>query len=190
MHILSNIIAGAAGAAMVIMPVSPAFSAPMNAPVKAESGLGDNAQDYRRHRRRYDHDRIDGGDIAVGIGILAGIAIIADIASKSKKKDGYTKGDRYPDSYPQDSRDSVPSSTQDDRNYSSGNDLGSAVSLCSEAAERSAGGSARVEEIRSVTREGSGWQVIGNLSGGARGFTCATSAGQVEYVRLNDTRAI
>ncbi len=189
MHIISNIALRVAGIAVLASSAAPLLAAPVAAPVKAQSGsIGGGIQEYRRHRR-YDHDRIDGGDIVTGIGILAGIAIIADIASKAKNSERRTRGERYPErfpeTYPQDKRDNST-----DRYDRSGDDVGSAVSLCSDAAERSAGGNATVEEIRSVTREGSGWQVTGDLSGGARSFTCATSGGQVENIRLSESSAI
>ena len=189
MHIISNIALRAAGIAVLMTSAAPLLAAPVAASVKAQSvSTNGDIQEYRRHRR-YDHDRIDGGDIVAGIGILAGIAIIADIASKAKNSERRTRGERYPERfpepYPQDKRDNSV-----DRYDRSGDDVGSAVSLCSSAAERSAGGNARVEEIRSVTREGSGWQVVGDLSGEARSFTCATSGGQIENIRLSDEQAI
>jgi hypothetical protein len=108
-----------------------------------------------------------------GIGILAGIAIIADAASKADKRD--RDEPRYED------RDD---DRRDDRPAYQDNDLGTAVSACTDAAERSAGNGARVSEIRSVTRDGNGWRVEGDLD--KDGFTCAATGGQVDYIRIND----
>jgi hypothetical protein len=129
------------------------------------------------HRRWRHHDRIDGGDILTGIGILAGIAIIAGAASDADKRD--RDEPRYDDRN-DDRRDDRPigqSAYQD-------NDLGTAVSACTDAAERSAGNGARVSEIRSVTRDGNGWRVEGDLSQDS--FTCAATDGRVDYIRIND----
>jgi hypothetical protein len=189
MHIISNIALRAAGIAVLMTSAAPLLAAPVAASVKAQSvSTNGDIQEYRRHRH-YDHDRIDGGDIAAGIGILAGIAIIAGIANKAKNSERHTRGERYPERFPDPTTQDTRENTAD-RNDRSGDDVGSAVSLCSSAAERSAGGNARVEEIRSVTREGSGWQVVGDLSGGARSFTCATSGGRLENIRLSDGQAI
>ena len=126
------------------------------------------------NRRRYRHrDRIDGGDILAGVAILAGIAIVAEAASKDSQRGR----DRYPgDNYPQDSRR--------DSNVSRGNDVGTAVETCSVAAERN---NSRVDEIRSVTRDGNGWRVEGGLTGGeVRNFTCGTTNGEVDFIQFGD----
>ncbi len=130
--------------------------------------------DHYGYGRRH-HDRIDGGDVLTGIGILAGIAILASAASKSsKRKDD---SDRYPTRYPENNQ---PRS-------SASNDVGSAVSACSDAAERSAGNGARVEEIRSVTRDGGAWQVEGAIAGGrsnSDNFSCGVTNGEVDFIRM------
>ncbi|MEP7350728.1 MAG: hypothetical protein ABI668_12380 [Sphingorhabdus sp.] len=132
----------------------------------------------RRYRHRH-HDRVDGGDILAGIAVLAGIAIIADAASKDSRRE------RAPQPYPEDNR---PYDSSDSDN---GNDVGSAVQSCSAAAERSAGENARVDEIRSVTRDGAGWRVEGDLSGGdASNFVCGTTNGQVDFIELDGDRSI
>jgi hypothetical protein len=130
---------------------------------------------YGRHNRH--HDRIDGGDVLTGIGILAGIAILASAASSGSKSRNRTS-ERYPDQYPQ---------SRDNSAYRSGSDdVGAAVSACSQAAERSAGDGTRVDEIRSVTRDGSAWLVEGALGGGRNSgsFRCSATYGQVDYIRL------
>lgn len=131
-------------------------------------------------RRRYRHrDRVDGGDILAGIAILASIAIVADAASKGN--DRSRVADRYPtENYP----DSEPSTTQDGDRAGRINDVGSAVEACSSAAERNG---ARVDEIRGVTRDGEGWRVEGDLSGGADdSFTCGATNGEVDFVQYGD----
>ena len=189
---------GSAALAMLGTSAAPAIAADLGvhpaanvAVQKSDVGM-QSAGEYRRHRR-YNHDRVDAGDIIAGIGILAGIAIIASAASKSKQDKRRTSGERYPDNYPQNDReDTRPynSGGSADSNYSAGNDLGSAVDACSRAAEQSAGGNARVKEIRSVTRDGDGWQVLGNLDGSARGFNCIAANGIVSSLRLDDGRDI
>jgi hypothetical protein len=165
------ILASGAAAMLAVTPL-PSFAA--NVGAKAQASVGDDSSDYRRrHRHR---DRVDAGDILTGIGILAGIAILADAASKSDKKE--RDEPRY-----------------DDRDYDRGeeapvyrdNDMGAAVSLCTNAAERSAGNGARVREVTSVTSESNGWRVQGQLDGDyARGFDCSAVNGRVDYVRLDD----
>lgn len=127
------------------------------------------------NRGHYRHrDKVDGGDILTGIAILAGIAIVAGAASKGDKRN--RNSDRYPNDYPQDNRR--------DANVFRGNDVGTAVQTCTSAAER---GSARVEEIRSVTRDGDGWRVEGDLSGGEdQNFTCGSTNGDVDFIQFGD----
>jgi hypothetical protein len=56
--------------------------------------------------------------------------------------------------------------------------------VCSNAAERDG---ARVNEIRSVTRDGDGWRVEGGLSGGQdESFTCGATNGEVDFVTFGD----
>jgi hypothetical protein len=132
------------------------------------------AQNADGYRRRYRHrDRVDAGDVLTGIGILAGIAIIAGAASDGNKQS--RNEPRYED------RNDEP---RDDQPVYQDNDLGSAVSVCTDAAERSAGNNARVSEIRSVTRDGNGWRVEGDLNND--GFTCAATDGRVDYIRINN----
>lgn len=201
MTTIRSIALGCAATALLATSTTPVLAANSGSISSVQNVSGDDllqaSSDYRRrHRHR---DRIDAGDIAAGIGILAGIAIIADIASKSNKNKRRTQGDQYPDSYPQDryppnqypqdsrqdTRDAVPGG-----GYNSGNDVGAAVDACARAAEQKAGDNARVGEIDSVTREGSGWQVIGTLSDSDRKFNCATSNGVVDTIRLDDGRDI
>jgi hypothetical protein len=192
-------LAAAATPAMAV-PISPQASVPISPQVSAggSEDILQQAGDYHRRYRGYRHhrDRVDAGDVIAGIGILAGIAIIADAASKSKRDSRRTSGDRYPESYPQRGderadRDNRPYSPDGSfgSNYSAG-DVGAAVDICSRAAEQSADGDARVDEIRSVTRAGSGWQVQGRMSGNARAFDCTTANGVVDTIRWDDGRDI
>lgn len=151
------------------------------------------AQDYRRRYRH--HNRVRTGDVLTGIGILAGIAILASASNKEKYRD--RNQTRYPDNYPDnrapnhqdDQRQSLPD--RDDRRAEAGqNDVGAAVAACSDAAEsrseNQSRGDVRVEEIRSVTRDGAGWRVEGAISGGdARNFSCGVTGGQVDFIQFN-----
>ena len=122
------------------------------------------------------HDRVDAGDVLTGIGILAGIAIIASAASKSDRQDRAPEPRSYP-SYP-----------EDDGGYQSsrsgGGDVSSAVQSCSAEVERRA--DATVSEIGSVTRDGDGWRVEGTLDTG-RTFTCGATDGRTDYVQLDNS---
>ncbi len=175
MKFSSKLILASGAAAMLATTPMASMAATMGHPAVATS-VGDVLhQAADGHRRHYRHrDRVDGGDILTGIGILAGIAIIAGAASEAKKQS--RNEPRYEDrtDYPR----------NDDRPVSKDNDLGSAVSACTDAAERSAGNNARVSEIRSVTRDGNGWRVEGDLNND--GFTCAATDGRVDYIRINN----
>jgi hypothetical protein len=157
-------------AAMLATTPLPSFAATAAGDSKANQTGDVLQQNWDGHRRRWRHrDRVDGGDILTGIGILAGIAIIADAASKSEKRD--RDEPRYEE-------------RRDDRPVYQDDDLGSAVTACTDAAERSVNDGARVSEIRSVTRDGDGWRVEGNIADD--GFTCATANGRVDYIRIDN----
>jgi hypothetical protein len=162
-------------AAMLAATPMPSIAATMSKKSEAYSTADVMQQSADSHRRRYRHrDRVDGGDILTGIGILAGIAIIASAASDADKQSRNDR--RYEDrtDYPR----------NDDRPVSQDNDLGSAVSVCTDAAERSTGNNARVSEIRSVTRDGNSWRVEGDLNNDS--FSCAATDGRVDYIRINN----
>lgn len=133
------------------------------------------ARSWRGYGHRH-HDRVDAGDVLTGIGILAGIAIIASAASKSDRHDRAPEPRSYP-SYPENDG-SYPSSR------SGNSDVGSAVQACSAEAEQRA--DANVSEIRSVTRDGAGWRVQGSLDTG-EGFTCGATDGRVDFVQLGNS---
>jgi hypothetical protein len=192
MSIFVKTILSAAGVATVLTTALPLSAADMGAPVSVSGQRGvildQAANDHRRGWGRR-HDDIDGGDILTGIGILAGIAILADaVSSSSKGQNRRRQEDRpvYRDSAPE--RYENGPSANSGGGYS-GDDLGTAVTACNDAAERSAGGSARVQEIRSVTRDGNGWRVAGDLDRGSnRGFTCNATDGWVDNIQLDDGR--
>ncbi len=169
--------AGAATLITVPMPVSAAIPAG-NISAGDEYSLSDaQASDYyrRRHRHYRHRNRIDGGDILTGIAIIAGIAVIADAVESKPRRD---RNDAPP---PRDYDDNRANDTEDS------DDVGAAVTACSNAAERSAGNGLRVSEIRNVNRDGAGWRVDGALGGSSpRNFSCATSNGRIEYIRLDD----
>ena len=167
-------LASGAAAMLAVTPL-PAMAASMGTQSQTYSTADVMQQTADGHRRRYRHrDRVDAGDVLTGIGILAGIAILAGAASDADKQS--RNEPRYDDrnDYPQ----------QDRPVYQDGNEVGSAVSVCTDAAERSAGNNARVSEIRSVTRDGNGWRVEGDLSYDS--FTCAATDGRVDYIRINN----
>ena len=131
----------------------------------------DQAGEYhRRHWRKRRLD-VDAGDVILGIGLIAAIAAVADSASKKRDRDVEP---RY-----RDYDDRQPTTPQD---YREGNDVGDAVSACTDAAERTANG--RVDEIGSVTREGNGWRVEGEI--GNDSFTCTVNDGRVDDIRFDD----
>ena len=167
-------LASGAAAMLAVMPL-PAMAASMDSQSETYSTADVMQQNADGHRRRYRHrDRVDAGDVLTGIGILAGIAILAGAASDADKQS--RNGPRYDDrtDYPQ----------QDRPVYQGDNAVGSAVSVCTDAAERSAGNNARVSEIRSVTRDGNGWRVEGDLYYDS--FTCAATDGRVDYIQINN----
>jgi hypothetical protein len=169
-----SVLASGAAALLATTPM-PSFAATIIKKSDSWSAGDSIEQAADGHRRRWRHrDRVDAGDVIAGIGILAGIAIIADAASKSDKRDRDRDEPRYED-------------RRDDRPVYDNNDLGAAVSACTDAAERSVNDGSRVREVRSVTSEGNGWRVEGELENDS--FTCATVNGQVDYVRIED-RAI
>ncbi len=174
MGIIGKSALSVAAIAMTAGSALPAIAATSSHAV-AKSSAYEQGADYRRGGWGRHRDKVDAGDILTGIGILAGIAIIASAASKNDR-DRRDEPPPPPERYPDDIGYAAPSA---------GNDIGSAVELCSAAAENRAGNDARVEEIRSATRDGNGWRVEGTLSGyGAAGFTCGAHDGVVDFIQL------
>lgn len=181
MNIIVKAFLASGAASMLAITPMPAMAANMSGKASASTSddiLQSSADRYRRRHRH--HGGVDAGDILTGIGILAGIAIIADAASKEDRKE--RNEPRYEEPRYEEPSDDRPV-YQDN---GSGNGLGTAVSACTDAAERSVGNGARVNEVRSVTREGNGWRVEGDLDSDS--FTCATVDGQVDYIRIEDRR--
>ncbi len=135
------------------------------------------------HHRWRHRDRISGDDIIRGIGIVTGILILADVAGRTAERAERRAEERQRnDDRAEDGPVASPAAND------AGEDVGTAVALCSEAAERSKGDGAKVSEIDAVTREGSGWKVEGSLRGGGNvEFTCGTTSGRIDYVRLGDS---
>lgn len=160
--------------AMVATTPLPAIAATgMATSVKAEGGIahyGEAADYHRRHWRKRRLD-VDAGDVILGIGLIAAIAAVADSAEKNRRDRGDDEYPRTPDY----DREAVPS-------YNGGDDVGSAVTACTDAAESAANG--QVDEIGSVTREGNGWRVEGEI--GNDGFVCTVNDGRVEDIRIDD----
>lgn len=192
MNIFRKTALGIGASALLLSSTAPAFAAVQrhdSASVLKASGEW-NGWGHNRHRRH--RDRIDGGDVLLGIGLLVGIAAIADAASKSDRKDRAPQ--RYPDNYPSnddgydrgyDGGYDNAGPADDYRSDSAGrNDVSSAVQTCSSAAEQRAND--RVSGIGSVDRDGNGWRVEGDLSGGKR-FTCGTSDGRVDYLQVDNS---
>ncbi|MGB5722957.1 MAG: hypothetical protein WBM39_00975 [Parasphingorhabdus sp.] len=202
MTIATRISAAAASTALIFTGISPAIAAPIHSgsavvtPVDA-AALGWSAESdkvegwrsnrgyrgYRGHRRH--RDRIDGGDILAGILVLGGIAAIASAASKNNRdqrsddRDYRSENQRYDDRRT-DTRD-------DSRNDRGTGAMESAISACSNAAERQAGRDAQVTAIESVVRDGEGWRVEGELSNSDQSkFLCGATEGRVDFVQLGD----
>ncbi len=180
MNILEKFSLGSVVFGLLAAPVATATAAEINVDSshnfstvddKTPLWVEDNADRWRRKHRR---GRVRAGDIFTGIAILGGIAIIADAASKSKK--------RNRNDYP-------PQNAQQRNNSQSGfgnNDIGSAVNICSNAALQSAGSQYQVNQISSVTRDGQGWRVEGHLIGpNSAAFSCGVANGYVHYIQLN-----
>lgn len=134
---------------------------------------------YRRYRHYRRRRGPSAGDIIAGIGIIAGIAVIADAASKNSRR-------RDRDRYPERRRDRDYPDRRASQNSAS-SDISFAIAQCSDAAERSAGENVRVEEIRSATRDGGSWRISGDLNDG-RTFDCGASANGVDFVQLGNPR--
>lgn len=129
------------------------------------------ASDYHRlhwRKRRLD---VDAGDVILGIGLIAAIAAVADSAEKNRRN---RSGDEYQRDADYD-REPEPS-------FRGNDDVGSAVSACTDAAERTNNG--RVDEIASVTREDNGWRVEGEI--GNDNFVCTVTDGRVDDIRIGD----
>jgi hypothetical protein len=142
---------------------------------------------YGRHHHR---DRVDAGDILTGILIIGGIAAIASAASNSSKRERDRRRDDdrpYPDDqyrrdsnagYGEDSRPELREGTSTD----AGGRIDGAVNAC---IDEVASGSARVEGVDTVNREGSGWRIQGRTIKGGE-FVCSVDqSGQVTEISVD-----
>jgi hypothetical protein len=143
--------------------------------------------------RHYHRDRVDAGDVLTGILIIGGIAAIASAASKSTKRDrDYRRDDdrRYPDE--QYRRDSNTGYGQDNRpewrersggtSTGVGGGIDNAVNAC---IDEVASGSARVDGVDNVNREGRGWRVQGKTMKGGD-FVCSVDqSGRVTEISVD-----
>lgn len=161
--------------AMVATTPLPALAAYGSREVAAQRQAAspyDDASDYHRRRWRNRRLDVDAGDVILGIGLIAAIAAVADAGNKNRRSEPRRDDEpRYRD------YDQTPAPS-----YNGGDDVGSAVSACTDAAERASKG--RVDEIGSVTRESNGWRVEGEI--GNDGFTCTVNNGRVEDIRIGD----
>ncbi len=179
MTFISKFALGSSGAALLLTAAAPAMAVetPGHAVSNVVSNIDQSQSDYRRwgHHR----DRITGDDILTGIGILTGIAILADIVSKTDKRNQRQRG-------PEPRNEPIPYPPMaSNEPTAAGDDIGVAVSTCTQAAERSAGEGTRVQEVRSVVRESTGWRIEGLLSGkSANSFSCGVTNGRVDFVKL------
>ncbi|MEO9633493.1 MAG: hypothetical protein ABJF89_07925 [Parasphingorhabdus sp.] len=187
----------AASTALIFSGFSPAIAAPIQpemavtAPIDASS-LGwsadnETAEGWRGYRGNRGHrrhrGRVDGGDILAGILVIGGIAAIASAASKSNRdrrdenRDYRSRNQRY---------DDRRADTRNDSRYNRGTGaMESAINACATAAERKVGNDARVSAIQSVTRDGAGWRVEGELSNSdQRTFLCGATEGRVDFVQI------
>lgn len=155
---------------------------------------------YDRHRHR---DGIDGGDILLGVGIIAGIAVLASAAARDKDRRERTDGwpprsDDYPNRYP---NDRLGSRSDDGRDE--------AVNLCSAQAEREGekySSRVRINQIEDVRREGDGRFAVTGLVDIDRGgygsrerrddswrnadrtrFTCTADKGRIVAFRFGSS---
>ena len=136
----------------------------------------------RRH-----HDRVDAGDVLTGILILGGIAVLVDAASKSKRdrrddgRDDRRQDRRNPGTDNQ--RGQTAGYGDDNRpEWNQGSSIDTAVSTCTSEVAR---GSARVDGVDSVNRDGDGWRVQGRTGAGGQ-FTCSVDgAGRIRNVSVD-----
>lgn len=154
------------------LPAMAAYGSKQAVTARHEASVFDDASEYHRRRWRNRRLDVDAGDVILGIGLIAAIAAVANSADKNRRSDPRREEEpRYRDY----DREPAPS-------FSGGSDVGSAVSACTDAAERAA--NSRVDEIGSVTREGASWRVVGEI--GNDDFTCTVTDGRVDDIRIGD----
>lgn len=165
-------------AAALTMAATPAIAAEVYVPVilkhRAAAVVGSpaatpTANDHRDWGGR-GRDDISVGDVLTGVLIIGGIAAIASAASKSNRDRNRNDTYRYPD------RDQRAGSSRygepvPQRSWGSDRNIDRAVDGCVNEIER---GERRVETVDSVARDGDGWRVQGQTSGGGA-FSCTVS---------------
>jgi len=190
-----------ASTALVFTGITPAMAAPVDPAIapalpiavgelgwSSEKDVAHRDRRWRGHRgygrghHRRHRGRVNGGDVLAGILILGGIAAIASAASKNKRDRRYDDRD-YRNERRSDNRRSDERS--DTRNSRGTGAMDQAINACANAAERKAGSDARVSEIKSVSKDGAGWRVEGDLSNSKeRTFLCGSTDGRVDFVQL------
>jgi hypothetical protein len=117
------------------LPAMAAYGSREVAAQRQEASPFDDASDYHRRRWRNRRLDVDAGDVILGIGLIAAIAAVADAGNKNRRSEPRNEDEpRYRD------YDPTPAPS-----YNGGDDVGSAVTACTEAAERTSNG--RVDEI-------------------------------------------
>jgi len=136
-----------------------------------------------RYWRRHRHHHTDAGDVLAGILILGGVVAVAKAIDNSSQN-RRDRDERYRDYPDRDYREAPRYRDYDDR-YDRGDrsqrGIGGAVAQCVDEVERTE----RVESVDTAEREGSGWQVEGELRGGGR-YACEVGAdGRVRDIDLD-----
>ena len=136
---------------------------------------------WGNHRRH--HDRVDAGDVLTGILILGGIAVLVDAASKSKRERRDDRRDYPRRADDNGQREQTYGYGDDNRpEWNQGSGIDAAVSTCTSEVAR---GSARVDGVDSVNRDGDGWRVQGRTGNGGQ-FTCSVDgSGRIRNVTVD-----
>ena len=133
----------------------------------------DERYEARRHWKRHrHHDRIDGGDLLVGLLVLGGVAAVAGAIDKSGDEQRERRdGADYPQR-PYDYRgEDAGREDWRGRERSSAGEQDRAVDACSAEASRSG----RIDEIYEVEKIDGEWRVRGDYESGSE-FTCSVDA--------------
>ncbi|WP_066552671.1 hypothetical protein [Croceicoccus bisphenolivorans] len=127
---------------------------------------------WERHRRGHRHS--DGGGILAGILILGGAVAVAKAIDNSNERKYRERDERYRDYRYRDRPDYDADANYRDRNYPRDDyarrGIDGAIEDCVYEVERSE----RVATVDTAERDGSGWEVEGDLARGGR-FSCSFS---------------
>ena len=153
----------AVSAALVSTPLAAAELPTRAAPPSVAAVVFDaDAVNAANHRRWYDRDRIDAGDVIGGLLVIGTIAAVASAASNASRRDRYRDRDyRY-----RDYRSDYPRPYES--RYGESRGLQNAADMCAREVDRDR----RVGSIDGVVRSAQGWQVSGSLRTGEP-FTCS-----------------